>query len=159
VQLAKHGQASSPNNPADGWHSMIDPFRDKPCLLLPIDIYLYHCASLVIRNVALPSAGKAQHRLCSCCSLISAWARAVAMALMATGCCAGRGSEVTQVAKLNPEAAPGPRRRRQCRDVPFLLLFIAFWAGMLYIAWASIITGEPARLVHGVDRWVAFCVP
>jgi choline transporter-like protein 2/4/5 len=39
----------------------------------------------------------------------------------------------------------GPVGKRKCRDVLFLLLFIAFWVGMVAVAIKAVDEGEPRR--------------
>ncbi|GBG90263.1 hypothetical protein CBR_g50441 [Chara braunii] len=40
---------------------------------------------------------------------------------------------------------------RRCRDVPFLILFVAFCAGMLVVASIGYSQGKPQRLLYGLD--------
>ncbi|GBG82360.1 hypothetical protein CBR_g34644 [Chara braunii] len=40
---------------------------------------------------------------------------------------------------------------RRCRDVPFLVLFVVFWCGMLVAAGIAFREGNPRRLVYGLD--------
>jgi len=48
-------------------------------------------------------------------------------------------------------------KRRSCRDVPCLLIFAAFWAGMLYVAYQGFMLGDPQRIVYGVDSFGHYC--
>ncbi|CAL5411231.1 unnamed protein product [Camellia sinensis] len=43
------------------------------------------------------------------------------------------------------------RHNRKCRDVPFLLLFIAFWVAMIVNSSFGFNQGNPLRLTHGLD--------
>lgn len=45
----------------------------------------------------------------------------------------------------------GPMQKRSCHDVFFLLLFIAFWIGMFYVASQGVKNGNPQRFIYGVD--------
>ncbi|KAJ3321000.1 hypothetical protein HDV06_004659 [Boothiomyces sp. JEL0866] len=38
-------------------------------------------------------------------------------------------------------------KKRYCRDVPFLILFIAFWFGMVIVATSAVKEGDPKRLI------------
>jgi hypothetical protein len=38
--------------------------------------------------------------------------------------------------------------KRKCRDILFLILFIAFWIGMIIIAINGIKQGDPKRLMY-----------
>lgn len=40
---------------------------------------------------------------------------------------------------------------RHCKDLLFLLLFLIFWAGMIYVAAVGFVNGEPERLIYGLD--------
>jgi hypothetical protein len=40
---------------------------------------------------------------------------------------------------------------RSCHDLFFLLLFIAFWVGMFYVADQAVKNGQPDRFIYGVD--------
>eukprot|EP01116_Phalansterium_solitarium_P004452 TRINITY_DN15472_c0_g1_i1.p1 TRINITY_DN15472_c0_g1~~TRINITY_DN15472_c0_g1_i1.p1 ORF type:complete len:628 (-),score=143.00 TRINITY_DN15472_c0_g1_i1:47-1930(-) len=51
----------------------------------------------------------------------------------------------------------GPLAHRTCRDVLFLLLFIAFWGGMIAIAIKAFTLGSPIRLLNGVDMFGNIC--
>jgi len=42
-------------------------------------------------------------------------------------------------------------QKRSCHDILFLLLFIAFWAGMFYVARQALDNGDPDRLIYGWD--------
>jgi hypothetical protein len=37
---------------------------------------------------------------------------------------------------------------RKCRDIPFLVLFLVFWAGMVIVAINATKQGDPRRLVY-----------
>jgi choline transporter-like protein 2/4/5 len=57
--------------------------------------------------------------------------------------------------KVADEGAPPPldveKVDRKCTDLLFLLLFIAFWVGMVGIAAVGIAMGEPERLIYASD--------
>ena len=55
-------------------------------------------------------------------------------------------SSASSLVKNRLESEP-----RRCKDLLFLLLFIVFWVGMLYIAGVSIENGKPERLIYGID--------
>lgn len=38
-------------------------------------------------------------------------------------------------------------KKRYCRDVPFLILFIVFWFGMIIVATSAVKEGDPKRLM------------
>lgn len=57
-------------------------------------------------------------------------------------CCAG---------KVQDEEQYGPTANRSCTDVFFLLLFIAFWAGMIVVAIKAFEYGDVRRLVLESD--------
>ncbi|XP_071164766.1 choline transporter-like protein 1 isoform X3 [Mytilus edulis] len=46
---------------------------------------------------------------------------------------------------------------RGCTDIPVLLIFILFWAGMIYIAVFSVSHGDAFRLVYGYDSFGNTC--
>jgi hypothetical protein len=45
----------------------------------------------------------------------------------------------------------GPVEKRPCRDVLFLLLFLALWGGMGYIAYLGFSNGDPSKLASPFD--------
>ncbi|KAL3869724.1 hypothetical protein ACJMK2_042373 [Sinanodonta woodiana] len=51
----------------------------------------------------------------------------------------------------------GPVAERSCRDVIFLLIFIAYLGGMGYVSYLGIHQGNPYRIVYGVDSWGNVC--
>ncbi|KAK9818176.1 hypothetical protein WJX72_008291 [[Myrmecia] bisecta] len=61
--------------------------------------------------------------------------------------CFGRDENVDQ----------GMEKKRKVRDVLFLLLFVAFWGGMVYVAVAAFTKGNPDRLSYGVDSYGNLC--
>ena len=48
-------------------------------------------------------------------------------------------------------ARVGASAGRRCRDVPWLLIFLAYWAGMAAVASSVAHIGEPMRLLEGMD--------
>jgi hypothetical protein len=48
-------------------------------------------------------------------------------------------------------------QKRSCHDILFLVLFIAFWAGMFYIAGKAVQNGNPKRYLYGVDYYGNIC--
>ncbi|XP_052687130.1 choline transporter-like protein 1 [Crassostrea angulata] len=56
-----------------------------------------------------------------------------------------------------PELEDGPIADRQCRDVVFLIIFILYLGGMVYVAYRGVSQGDPYRLVYGVDSWGNVC--
>jgi solute carrier family 44 protein 1 (choline transporter-like protein) len=65
------------------------------------------------------------------------------------GCCCGDSDEAP---KGNPL-----KRNVCCTDILFLVIFIAFWGGMIYIAAFSVIQGDATRLVYGYDSFGNTC--
>ncbi|EGC31065.1 hypothetical protein DICPUDRAFT_57949 [Dictyostelium purpureum] len=51
----------------------------------------------------------------------------------------------------------GVYKKRKCQDCFFLLLFLAFWAGMIVIAVYGVNHGNPQRLVKGTDSYGNIC--
>ncbi|KAG8469178.1 hypothetical protein KFE25_007696 [Diacronema lutheri] len=47
--------------------------------------------------------------------------------------------------------ALNPGKARRCTDVLCLLLFFVFWAGMIWIVAVGFSTGDPDRLIYGLD--------
>ncbi|OWF34929.1 Choline transporter-like protein 1 [Mizuhopecten yessoensis] len=50
-----------------------------------------------------------------------------------------------------------PIKNRGCTDIIVLLIFILFWAGMIYIAVFSVMHGDAFRLVYGYDSFGNTC--
>lgn len=50
-----------------------------------------------------------------------------------------------------------PTQNRGCTDIPVLLIFVLFWAGMIYIAVFSVSHGDAFRLVYGYDSYGNTC--
>jgi len=48
-------------------------------------------------------------------------------------------------------------KKRSCHDIIFIVLFIAFWVGMFYIAGVAVKNGNPARFIYGVDYYGNVC--
>ncbi|EGD78975.1 hypothetical protein PTSG_01948 [Salpingoeca rosetta] len=72
------------------------------------------------------------------------------------GCCGGGGSSVEPAGQ--PRATtPGPYKKRSCTDILFLALFLAFWAGMIGIAYVAYTEGDPERLISGTDSFGNVC--
>lgn len=73
------------------------------------------------------------------------------------GCCSG--SSESRAARLDDFSShhskkypkPGLTTRRFCRDIFFTLFFWVFWAGLIAIAYYSVISGDPDRLIYGED--------
>ncbi|XP_071117793.1 choline transporter-like protein 1 [Haliotis cracherodii] len=76
------------------------------------------------------------------------------------GCC-GAYDTVVQPAKGEPRQVEdhftGPTKTRSCRDVVFLILFIAFIGGLGYVIYRAVDLGHPNRLIYGVDSWGNTC--
>lgn len=49
------------------------------------------------------------------------------------------------------------RKNVCCTDIIFLLLFIAFWGGMVYMAVYAVNQGDGYRLVFGTDSFGNTC--
>ena len=47
------------------------------------------------------------------------------------------------------EAGPAPfmAAKRKCRDIPFLIVFVAVWIAMIVIAQNAVSTGNPSLLM------------
>jgi hypothetical protein len=52
-----------------------------------------------------------------------------------------------------PKGLNGPTADRECRDVLWFIIFIAFWVGMFIIAGFAFENGQPERLIYGTDRF------
>eukprot|EP00051_Salpingoeca_urceolata_P006769 m.89580 g.89580 ORF g.89580 m.89580 type:complete len:652 (+) comp14976_c1_seq3:89-2044(+) len=65
--------------------------------------------------------------------------------------------EVDEVRTMNKADFAGPVANRRCRDSSFMLIFVAFWGGMLLIGGESIKHGQPLRLIHGHDSFGNLC--
>jgi hypothetical protein len=51
--------------------------------------------------------------------------------------------------KGSPEKKPvGIAKNRGCTDIPFLILFIAYWIGMWIVAGVALKSGDPERLMY-----------
>ncbi|KAJ3272223.1 hypothetical protein HDV01_005877 [Terramyces sp. JEL0728] len=48
-------------------------------------------------------------------------------------------------------------KKRYCRDVPFLLIFIIFWFGMVLVALSALKYGDPRRLIVPQDYLDNYC--
>jgi len=68
------------------------------------------------------------------------------------GCCADEEQEENTPMNKSPL-----KRNVCCTDILFLILFVAFWAGMIYIAVFSIVEGDSTRLIHGYDSYGNTC--
>ena len=58
----------------------------------------------------------------------------------------------SQVAPQKEEVY-GPKAERKCRDVFFLLIFIAFWVGMVIVAAKAFQLGNPDRATYPFDSY------
>lgn len=67
------------------------------------------------------------------------------------GCCGGgdEGKDETDFAK--------PEQNRGCTDLIILIIFVLFWAGMIFVAAFSILHGDAFRLVYGYDSFGNTC--
>ncbi|KAJ3253641.1 hypothetical protein HK103_000429 [Boothiomyces macroporosus] len=48
-------------------------------------------------------------------------------------------------------------KKRYCRDVPFLVIFVAFWFGMVLVAQSALKYGDPRRLIVPQDYLDNYC--
>jgi hypothetical protein len=62
----------------------------------------------------------------------------------------------SQVAPAKEEEY-GPKAERKCRDVFFLLIFIAFWVGMVVVASKAFELGNPDRITSPFDSYGNLC--
>lgn len=69
-------------------------------------------------------------------------------------CCGDNRVEPSEGKKA---AVPGPYRERSCTDLFFLILFLAFWGGMVGIAYVALTDGDPNRLINGYDSFGNVC--
>eukprot|EP01137_Pigoraptor_chileana_P004835 Opistho-2@47043 len=67
------------------------------------------------------------------------------------------GGSKGQEEKPDYDTPAGPIQNRRCRDIPMLIIFLAFWCGMAYIAGQSFHMGDPARLLYGYDSYGNIC--
>ncbi|KAI9219001.1 plasma-membrane choline transporter-domain-containing protein [Blastocladiella britannica] len=64
---------------------------------------------------------------------------------------------MTRITPVNADGAPqyaeqpGPIQSRKCRDVFWLILFVAYWVGMAILAILAIVNGNPNRLYVPTD--------
>ncbi|XP_033738048.1 LOW QUALITY PROTEIN: choline transporter-like protein 1 [Pecten maximus] len=72
-------------------------------------------------------------------------------------CCTSADNKVRPFKDKEESLDDGPNKDRQCRDIIFLLIFIAFMCGMVGIACLGIVRGDPYRLIYGVDSWGNTC--
>lgn len=66
------------------------------------------------------------------------------------------GNKSSSVAPQKEEVY-GPKAERKCRDMFFLLIFIAFWAGMVIVAGKAFELGNPDRLTYPFDSYGNLC--
>ncbi|KAJ3051707.1 hypothetical protein HK097_007273 [Rhizophlyctis rosea] len=57
----------------------------------------------------------------------------------------------------DPAQHGGPVVKRSCRDVLFLLLFIAYWVAMVIVAITALNTGDPNKLIYPRDYNDQYC--
>nr|XP_022317576.1 choline transporter-like protein 1 isoform X2 [Crassostrea virginica] len=67
------------------------------------------------------------------------------------GCCCGKDSSEDKADLTNPI------KNRGCTDIIVLIIFVLFWAGMIFIAAFSITHGDAWRLVYGYDSFGNTC--
>eukprot|EP00054_Salpingoeca_dolichothecata_P014314 m.80628 g.80628 ORF g.80628 m.80628 type:complete len:645 (+) comp20931_c1_seq1:81-2015(+) len=72
------------------------------------------------------------------------------------GCCGGNSVQPEGKRQHDPNFK-GPIDDRSCTDVLFLLIFIAFWVGMVVIASLAFRDGEPGRIIYGYDSYGNVC--
>ncbi|CAM9763460.1 choline transporter-like protein 1 isoform X2 [Lampetra fluviatilis] len=73
-------------------------------------------------------------------------------------CCArGAPQGAVEEEEQRPRPEGRPRPGRGCTDVPWLVAFMLFWAGLIFIAAFSIATGAAERLVFGYDSFGNTC--
>jgi hypothetical protein len=51
----------------------------------------------------------------------------------------------------------GVNKKRHCRDILFLLLFVVYWVGMWIVASVAIANGDPTRLTVPRDYLDQYC--
>ncbi|XP_030838771.1 choline transporter-like protein 1 isoform X2 [Strongylocentrotus purpuratus] len=51
----------------------------------------------------------------------------------------------------------GPLSERSCRDIPCLIIFLAFLGGMGYVTYLALRDGNPDRLIYGDDSYGNIC--
>ncbi|KAJ3105822.1 hypothetical protein HDU97_007466 [Phlyctochytrium planicorne] len=51
----------------------------------------------------------------------------------------------------------GPIDKRHCHDLIFLVIFIAFWVGMIIVAQTGIKYGDPNKIIKPRDSWGNYC--
>eukprot|EP00667_Euglena_gracilis_P024414 EG_transcript_28083 len=69
---------------------------------------------------------------------------------MACCCCGGRKPQ-------QPPAKPGCKENRRCTDLLFLLFYLAFLGGWVFIAYLGYRAGDPYRLLYGTDSLGNLC--
>ncbi|XP_076082252.1 choline transporter-like protein 1 isoform X2 [Mytilus galloprovincialis] len=72
--------------------------------------------------------------------------------MCAGDCCCCDQPDSSEKARLTNSS-----ENRGCTDIPVLLIFILFWAGMIYIAVFSVSHGDAFRLVYGYDSFGNTC--
>ncbi|CAC5422165.1 SLC44A1 [Mytilus coruscus] len=72
--------------------------------------------------------------------------------MCAGDCCCCDQQDSSEKARLT-----NPVENRGCTDIPVLLIFVLFWAGMIYIAAFSVSHGDAFRLVYGYDSFGNTC--
>ncbi|KAK9064247.1 hypothetical protein SSX86_015627 [Deinandra increscens subsp. villosa] len=60
-------------------------------------------------------------------------------------------SEQAQTQNQNHETGDVIRHGRKCKDIPFLVFFIAFWIALIVNSSFGFYKGNPLRLAHGLD--------
>ncbi|XP_069128157.1 choline transporter-like protein 1 isoform X1 [Argopecten irradians] len=75
------------------------------------------------------------------------------------GCCCGKEPEETSLVEEGEDKRDltNPIKNRGCTDIIVLIIFILFWAGMIYIAVFSVMHGDAFRLVYGYDSFGNTC--
>ncbi|XP_021343598.1 choline transporter-like protein 1 isoform X3 [Mizuhopecten yessoensis] len=75
------------------------------------------------------------------------------------GCCCAEEAEESTLMEQPEEKREltNPIKNRGCTDIIVLLIFILFWAGMIYIAVFSVMHGDAFRLVYGYDSFGNTC--
>jgi len=75
------------------------------------------------------------------------------------GCCSkGVGTENDEKKQFDPKfKGPIEWSERRCRDVWMILIYIAFWVGLMLVAYFGVGAGDPYRLLNGVDSFGNTC--